>query len=153
MFNFKKSLSRRTFLRGTGAVMALPFLESMVPSLTATAQTAANPALRAGFVYVPHGMIMTDDTNWWTPTTVGKDFEFSRTLAPLEKYRDQVTVVSNLMGADGVGQHTGAATAWLTDSYPKKTAGVDVAGGHLDRSDLGQAHGSGHGIPLDTVGY
>lgn len=129
MFNFKKSLSRRTFLRGTGAVMALPFLESMVPSLTATAQTAANPALRAGFVYVPHGMIMTDDENWWTPTTVGKDFEFTRTMAPLEKFRDQVTVVSNLMGADGAGQHTGAATAWLTDAYPKKTAGVDVEAG------------------------
>ena len=61
---------------------------------------------------------------------------------PLEKYRNQMTIVSNLMGADGYGQHTGAATAWLTDSYPKKTAGVDLrAGTSIDQqlaSQIGQ---------------
>ncbi len=129
MFNFKRSLPRRQFLQGAGAAISLPFLGAMVPALTALAQTAANRPKRAGFVYVPHGMIMTDDANWWTPTTAGADFEMTRTLMPLEKYRNQLTVVSNLMGADGSGQHTGAATAWLTDAYPKKTQGADLEAG------------------------
>ena len=55
MFITKKHLSRRTFLRGTGAVMALPFLEAMVPARTALAQTAAVVPHRYGFVYVPMG--------------------------------------------------------------------------------------------------
>ena len=50
-------------------------------------------------------------------------------MEPLAPFRNQLTVVSNLMGADGIGQHTGAATAWLTDTYPKKTQGVDVRAG------------------------
>lgn len=126
---FKKSLPRRTFLRGAGASVALPFISAMVPSLTALAQTAATRPKRAGFVYVPHGMIMTETVDYWTPTTVGENFELTATLKPLERYRDQLTVVSNLMGADGIGQHTGAPTAWLTDTYPKKTQGADIAAG------------------------
>ena len=126
---FKKSLPRRTFLRSAGASVALPFVSAMVPSLTALAQTAATRPKRAGFIYVPHGMIMTESVDYWTPTTVGENFEFTSTLKPLERYRDQVTIVSNLMGADGVGQHTGAPAAWLTDTYPKKTQGADIEAG------------------------
>jgi hypothetical protein len=126
---FRKSLPRRTFLTGAGASVALPFISAMVPSLTAFAQTAANRPKRAGFVYVPHGMIMTDTVDYWTPTTVGDNFELTQTLKPLERYHDKLTIVSNLMGADGIGQHTGAPTAWLTDTYPKKTQGADIAAG------------------------
>ena len=138
---FKKSLPRRSFLRGAGASVAVPFLGAMVPALTSYAQSGLRPR-RAGFVYVPHGMIMTESVDLWTPKTAGADFEFSPTLKPLEKYREQVTVVSNLMGADGVGQHTGAPTAWLTDAYPKKTQGADIeAGTSIDQviaSHIGQ---------------
>ena len=142
---FKKSLPRRTFLRGAGASVALPFVSAMVPSLTALAQTAATRPKRAGFIYVPHGMIMTESVDYWTPTTVGEDFEFTSTLKPLERYRDQLTIVSNLMGADGVGQHTGAPAAWLTDTYPKKTQGADIeAGTSIDQIIAGQ-------IGQDTV--
>jgi hypothetical protein len=142
MNNFRKSLPRRTFLRGAGASVALPFIGAMVPSLTPLAQTVATRPKRAGFIYVPHGMIMTDKADYWTPKTVGENFEFTSTLKPLEPFRNQVTVVSNLMGADGVGQHTGAPTAWLTDAYPKKTQGADIAAGtSIDQviaSHLGQ---------------
>ena len=142
---FKKSLPRRTFLQGAGASVALPFVSAMVPSLTALAQTAAARPKRAGFIYVPHGMIMTESVDYWTPTTVGEDFEFTSTLKPLERYRDQLTIVSNLMGADGVGQHTGAPAAWLTDTYPKKTQGADIeAGTSIDQIIAGQ-------IGQDTV--
>ena len=98
----------------------------MVPSLTAFAQTAANRPRRIGFVYVPNGQVMTDKVDLWTPKKVGNDFDLSYVLEPLAKHKDRLTVVSGLLGADGSGQHSGACTAWLTDSFPKKTQGVDV---------------------------
>ena len=55
MFITKLSLPRRTFLRGMGATLALPLLDAMVPALTATAKTAANPPRRFGAVFVPMG--------------------------------------------------------------------------------------------------
>ena len=58
VFLTKKYLSRRTFLRGTGVAMGLPFLEAMVPAATALAQTAAAPKTRADSFYLPHGTIM-----------------------------------------------------------------------------------------------
>ena len=58
MFITKKHLPRRTFLRGMGATLALPLLDSMIPARTLLAQTAARPLPRLGFVYVPHGAIM-----------------------------------------------------------------------------------------------
>ena len=72
MFVTKKSLARRTFMQGMGAVVGLPLLEAMVPAMTATAATAANPRTRFGAVYVPHGVILEQ----WTPKTVGKGFDF-----------------------------------------------------------------------------
>ena len=54
----KRSLPRRTFLRGAGAALALPLLDAMVPALTASAKTAANPVRRLGVIYVPNGMAM-----------------------------------------------------------------------------------------------
>jgi hypothetical protein len=129
MINFKMSMPRRSFLRGAGSAIALPLLGAMIPSMTALAKTAAHRPRRVGFVYVPHGMVMTDTVDWWTPSTAGANFEFSRTLKPLEKHRDKVTVVSNLLGATGAGQHAGAATAWLTDSFPKKTDDLCAAAG------------------------
>ena len=70
MFITKKHIPRRTFLRGIGAAVALPLLDSMIPASTALAQTAAGPKLRMGFIYFPYGAIM----DQWTPTTAGKDF-------------------------------------------------------------------------------
>src|SRR2546427_1860201 len=59
----KKALPRRTFLRGVGATLALPLLDAMVPSMTALAQTPANPVRRLGFVYIPMGSTLSQ----WTP--------------------------------------------------------------------------------------
>ena len=83
----RKALPRRTFLRGAGVTLALPFLESMVPAQTPLAKTAATGRTRFASIYVPHGATMYK----WTPATEGKGFEMSETLSPLEKYRD-VTV-------------------------------------------------------------
>ena len=86
----RKHLSRRTFLRGAGVAVGLPLLESMIPASTALGQTVANPRIRLGFLYMPHGAMMSN----WTPATEGTDFELSRILSPLKEVKNQVVVVS-----------------------------------------------------------
>jgi hypothetical protein len=126
MFITKMSLPRRTFLRGMGATLALPFLDSMVPALTAAARTAAGPKARLGFVYIPHGVIMDD----WTPTIAGAGFEFTPILKPLEPFRQSVVVVSNLAAPlQNNGSHAAAAGSWITGVGPKRTDGPDFRAG------------------------
>ncbi|MEO8257906.1 MAG: DUF1552 domain-containing protein [Acidobacteriota bacterium] len=118
----KLFIPRRTFLRGVGAALALPLLDSMVPAVTAAVKTAANPKPRLGFVYIPHGVIMDD----WTPTTAGAGFEFTPILKPLEPFRDSVVVVSNLSAPlQNSGSHAAAAGSWITGVAPKRTDGPD----------------------------
>src|SRR5262249_14259240 len=80
MFITKMSLPRRTFLRGMGVTLALPLLESMVPALTATAKTAANPQRRFGAIFVPLG----ERPGYWTPKTAGQNFDVTPILKPPE---------------------------------------------------------------------
>ena len=114
----KKTLSRRTLLRGVGATVALPLLDGMVPALSALARTAAAPTPRFGAVYVPNGMVMRD----WTPATRGPGFELTPILQPLSPYRDQLLVLSGLNSTPppGVrgGTHSRAATKFLTAVHP-----------------------------------
>src|SRR6266545_2586597 len=88
----KKALPRRTFLRGMGATLALPFLDGMVPALSAMAATAAKPVRRMTCIYVPNGINMSE----WTPKAVGADFAFSPSLTPLEPFRKYLTIMSGL---------------------------------------------------------
>jgi hypothetical protein len=127
MFITKKRLPRRTFLRGVGATLALPLLDSMIPARTLLAQTAAKPLPRLGFVYVPHGAIM----DKWTPAAVGGGFEFTPILKPLEPFRDYVNVVSGLghRAADTTAVHSLSPTTWLSGVRPKATQGVDAFAG------------------------
>jgi len=124
----KKHLPRRAFLRGTGAVLALPFLDAMVPAF---ASTLAKPVTRMGFVYVPNGIISAN----WLPAQQGAGFEFNSTMKALEPYREQVLVVSNLAQingrsfGDGGGDHARAGATWLTGVHPKKTEGADIHSG------------------------
>ena len=121
--NMKKHISRRTVLRGIGATVALPFLDAMVPAMTATAQTAANPVPRFGVVFVPLG----ERPGYWTPKTVGADFEMTTILQPLEKYRNYMTVVSELCNPlDG---HAVSVAAWLSGSIPFRTIAENVRAG------------------------
>ncbi len=125
----KKALDRRTFLRGVGtAALALPLLDSMIPALSATRLTAAKPAIRLGFVYVPNGIIQKD----WVPKAIGTGFEFMPTMKSLEPFRDNVIVMSNLAQingralGDGAGDHARAGATWLTGVHPRKTEGADI---------------------------
>jgi hypothetical protein len=123
MFIFKKALPRRAVLRGLGATVALPFLEAMVPAMTASAKTVANPPKRFGAVFVPLG----ERPGFWKPDAVGADFEFTPILKPLEKFREHVTLISEL--CDPIDGHAVTVSAWLSGTMPKKTFAEDVYSG------------------------
>ena len=128
----KMALPRRTFLRGVGATLALPLLDSMVPALSASTRAAGGSVSRLYVGYVPNGVIM----DQWTPSAEGDGIDLPQTLAPLAPYRDKVTVVTGLasepmfpLPGEGTGDHVRAAAAFLTGVHPKKTEGPDIRGG------------------------
>jgi Protein of unknown function (DUF1552) len=121
----RKALSRRTFLKGAGTAVALPFLDAMVPAL-AGAQAASRP-VRMAFVYVPNGIIMAN----WNPTYEGTLQELPRTLKPLEPFKKDITLLGNLTHntgralLDGPGDHGRCAGSYLTGVQVRKTL-VDI---------------------------
>jgi len=116
-----RSLSRRTFLRGAGAMIALPFFESLLP---VRAASAVRPPKRAAFLYFPNGV-------WpgaWIPKKTGSDFELPFSLTPLEKLKQDVIVLSGLdkaqsRGGDG---HYAKTANFLTGLHVQKTIGKDI---------------------------
>src|SRR5213593_482974 len=123
MFITKMALSRRTFLRGMGTTIALPLLDAMVPALAAAADTPAKAVRRLGVVYHPNGVIYQN----WLPKSVGREFELSPILAPLEPFRNQLVVVTGLSShqaealGDGGGDHSRASGSYLTGVHVKKS--------------------------------
>ena len=118
MIIFKKTLPRRTLLRGIGASLALPLLDSMVPALSSASAQTAQPAKRMGVVYVPNGMAMKS----WTPSTEGSGFEITRILRPMKAYQDRMLVLTGLNGSSSnAGVHASASTRFLTGTIPARS--------------------------------
>jgi hypothetical protein len=122
-FLTKKHLSRRTFLRGAGGTLALPFLESMLPAGSRAA--AAVPGTRLAFIFFPHGVTM----DKWTPAGTGTDFELTPILEPLRPYREHLTIVSNTYapmayGADAsaAANHARSSAVFLSGARPDESA-------------------------------
>lgn len=126
----KKFVPRRSVLRGLGAAIALPFLDSMVPAFAAIKDSAARPVRRLGVMYAANGMNM----QAWRPVTSG-----ALTLAPIQQplsaFQDRVLIVSGLgskmADATDTGVHARIQAAWLTGARPKRTEGPDI---HLGTS-------------------
>ncbi|HEY8520119.1 MAG TPA: DUF1552 domain-containing protein [Gammaproteobacteria bacterium] len=118
----RKALPRRTFLRGAGAAIALPLLESMVPALTARAATPS--PLRFGAVYFPNGCPM----DYWMPSGEAGPLELTPVLQPLAPFRDQMTVIGNLSRAGGtrVTDHAVSSAGWLSGAVAKQTEAEDI---------------------------
>jgi len=134
MFITKKHLSRRTVLKAAGVSLSLPLLDAMIPAGTALAQTAAQPKLRAGFFYIPHGAIMWNtpygkDMDHWTPSGSGADFKLSPILKPLENYKKYVATFGNLENKLPQGSvHTIVPGTWLSSVKPdQKATGAHMA--------------------------
>jgi len=127
MFITRKSVSRRTLLRGAGTALALPFLDCMVPALSAK---AAKPAPRLGFLYIANGVIQEQ----WNPSAAGTRFDLPPILKPLEPFKAHMNVLSGLAHlqadtfGDGTGDHPRASAVWLTGvhAYDRTKPGVEV---------------------------
>jgi hypothetical protein len=120
----KKALPRRTFLRGAGAALALPLLDAMIPSLTAEAETPANPTRlrRLGFVYMPMGC----DVTRWTPPGENTLDELSPTLAPLAPLKNNVAIISNMELRNAYpGTHATSNASFLSAAKAKRTESTD----------------------------
>lgn len=117
----KKSLPRRTFLRGLGTTLALPLLDAMIPAATAWASTPAKPVPRLGFVFMPMGC----DQSRWTPPGDSLD-QLSPILESLAPVREQVTVISNLELQNAYpGSHATSNSAFLSAAKAKLTESTD----------------------------
>jgi hypothetical protein len=140
MFLTRKRLSRRAVLKGMGVTVALPFLDAMVP---AGRLFAAAPAkVRLACIEMVHGAAGSTAyglaKNLWSPAATGRQFDLSPTsMAPLERFRDYITIVSNtdVRNAEAFsapeigGDHFRSSAVFLTQSHPKQTQGSDVRAG------------------------
>jgi len=147
-----KTLPRRTFLRGVGATLALPLLDSMLPAFSRLS-AAGKAAVRLGYVYTPNGIIGASDKSprpfMWTPRTVGENFEFSPTIKALEPFRQHVNVFSGLAQVtgralgDGPGDHARATATFLTGVHPYKTGGANfklgISADQIAAKELGKS--------------
>jgi hypothetical protein len=117
----RKHLQRRTFLRGLGAAVSLPFLDAMVPAFAAPG--AGKAPVRMAFVYVPNGIDMRN----WTPSYEGKLGELPRILKPLEPFKEDILQLGNLTHntgralLDGPGDHGRCCGSYLTGIQVKKS--------------------------------
>ena len=142
----QRALPRRTFLRGVGATLALPFLDAMVPAASTLARAALQPVRRLGFIYIPNGANMAA----WTPEGEAVDLTLSPTLSPLAPIREHVVVPTGLAHrqaeawGDGNGEHSRASATWLNGIHPKRTEGADVRGRDHRGPDRGPGPGTGH---------
>ncbi len=114
----RTSLSRRKVLRGAGATLALPLLEAMQVRSSAKNSKAIKPPVRAGFFYIPNGVVQTA----WHPKNEGSDYELSATLEPIRPIKDEVTLFTKLdrvkvAGTDG---HAQAGACWLSSAAPEE---------------------------------
>src|SRR5581483_10464018 len=145
-FVTKKALSRRALLRGMGAGLSLPLLDSMMPAQTPLAKTAAAPRTRLACIEMVHGAAGSTaegtEKHYWAPSKEGRDFEWSQTLEPLAPYRDYITIVSDtdLHPATAWGpseegaDHFRSSAVYLTAAHPKMTAGSDyLVGTSIDQ--------------------
>src|SRR5215467_8201473 len=122
----RKALSRRSVLKGLGAVVSLPFLDAMVPAFAKG--LAATPPTRLAWFYLPNGIDMRN----WTPDAEGALGKLPTILAPLEPVKNELLVLSNLTTnwgrplQDGPGDHGRAMGSYMTGVQVLKTAGADL---------------------------
>ena len=155
MIVIKRAFPRRTFLRGVGATLGLPLLDSMVPALSALAATPAKPARRLGFIYMANGVAMNSAMNFWRPRGEGTALELSPILSPFEPFKSRTTVVSGLAHSqaealgDGNGDHTRGTATWLNGVHPVNTEAADVRAGTT--ADQIAAREIGSDTPLPSL--
>jgi hypothetical protein len=164
MFITKRYLSRRTVLRGMGAVVAMPFLDAMVPAQTLLRKTAAAPRTRLACIEMVHGSAGSTqyglEKNLWMPATEGADFDFTMILKPLEPFREHLTVVTQTdcraaeawSAAEEGADHFRSSAVFLTAAHPKQTEGSDVRAGTSIDQIYAQRFGQDTPLPSLQLG-
>lgn len=120
-------LSRRSLLRGLGAAITLPVMESLIPSAMANTVLENRPK-RMSVFYTPNGMRMAE----FTPATVGANYEMTPILQSIAQHRDKFSVITGLAHynasalGDGPGSHGRSCGAYLTGAHPRRTEGADI---------------------------
>ena len=147
----RKTMPRRTLLRGMGASIALPLMEAMITSAKAEEMAVRK---RLQVIYTPNGMVMEN----WTPATTGKDYGLSPILKPLEPYREKFAVFTGLSHVqaealgDGAGDHGRCCGGYLTGVHVKKTEGADITSGISMDQLVAQKFGEHTQIPSLELG-
>ncbi len=125
-----KTIPRRTFLKGFGAAISLPMLDSMAPIKT-LASSANNSPIRMACMFVPNGIHMEE----WKPSSEGAHYDLTRILKPLSPVKRDITILSGLTqdkgraNGDGAGDHARCAGVFLTGVQPLKSQGSEIRAG------------------------
>ena len=122
-----KQLTRRIFLRGAGATLALPWLESVSYAADATGERLTEPPLRMACIFMPNGV----RPDYWTPAGDGEDYEITPHLKPLESLKNDFLLIENLWNKNAVGRngHWPKVPAWLSGGFVERTVGGDLDSG------------------------
>ncbi|MGH9675086.1 MAG: DUF1552 domain-containing protein, partial [Bryobacteraceae bacterium] len=147
-----RKVSRRTLLRGAGAAVSLPWLESIAAGSPAkTGENLTEPPLRVAFLFMPNGV----RPDHWTPPGDGDDFEITPHLKPLEGLTSEFLLIENLWHKNTVGRngHWPKVPAWLSGGYVERTTGgdLDSGGGSVDQM-MARAIGSNTPLPSLELG-
>jgi hypothetical protein len=145
MNNYK--ISRRTMLKGVGAMLSLPLLDSMAPLGSVAGETRKYP-VRLAVLYMPNGV----NPHAWTPTGSGSNFELSPILEPLRNVKDKILVLTQLLNAatDTGDGHYVKTAAFLTGTTITRTTGSDLRCGAVSMDQIA-AQRIGNFTPLPSL--
>lgn len=126
-------ISRRTLLRGAGAALAIPWLETMAKAAPA-GDSLSEPPLRMMFLFMPNGT----RPDWWTPAGDGEDYEITPHLKPLEHLKSDFMLLENLWNQNSIGRngHWPKVPVWLSGGYVQRTSGDDLDTGAVSVDQL-----------------
>ncbi len=150
--HWRHPLTRRSLLRGTGAALALPWLEAMTHRQTRASEKddriASDAPIRMAALFVPNGVRQ----DQWTPKETGRDYELSPTLQPLGKLKDQLLVLTNLwnQGSNIGDGHYVKTSGFLTCTTINKSLGIDLNCNGLSMDQVAANH-SGKETPIPSL--
>ncbi|MBK5291716.1 MAG: DUF1552 domain-containing protein [Acidobacteriia bacterium] len=145
----KNRLSRRTLLRGVGAAVSLPWLESISSGAPATVgESLTEPPLRTAFMFMPNGV----RPDYWAPAGDGEDYEITHHLKPLESLKSEFLLIENLWNKNSVGRngHWPKVPAWLSGGFVERTTGGDLDSGGATVDQAAARH-IGSETPLPSL--